>query len=107
SENVELRKWGTVREFDFTPKDHLALGQDLGMIDVERGVKIAGSRSYFLLGAGALLHQAVLRLGQDMMLKRGFTPMTVPVIVREPAMLGTGYFPLGREQSYAMSNEEP
>jgi seryl-tRNA synthetase len=107
SENVELRQWGKVREFDFTPKDHITLGQELGMIDIERGVKLAGSRSYFLLGAGALLHQAVLRLAQDMMIQRGFVPMNVPVIVREPAMLGTGYFPLGREQSYAMSNEDP
>jgi len=68
---------------------------------------LAGSRSYFLLGDGALLHQAVLRLAQDMMMQRGFVPMTVPVLVREPAMVGTGYFPLGREQSYVMSNEEP
>src|SRR6185503_14326485 len=77
------------------------------MIDVERGVKLAGSRSYFLLGDGALLHQAALRLAQDMMIERGFVPMSVPVLVREQAMLGTGYFPLGREQSYEMSNEDP
>ena len=82
-------------------------GQQLGIIDVERGVKLAGSRSYFLLGDGALLHQAVLRLAQDMMIERGFVPMAVPVLVREEAMRGTGYFPLGREQSYAMSNEAP
>jgi len=108
SQNVELRKWGQVRTFDFEPKDHLALGQELGMIDIERGVKLAGSRSYFLTGAGAMLHQAVLRLAFDMMVyEKGYTPMTVPVIVREPAMVGTGYFPLGREQSYAMSNEDP
>lgn len=107
SDNVELRTWGTIRQFDFEPKDHVTLGQELGMIDIPRGVKLAGSRSYFLTGDGALLHQAVLRLAQDMMLQRGFVPMTVPVLVREPAMLGTGYFPLGREQSYAMSNEEP
>lgn len=107
SGNVELRKWGTVRQFDFTPKDHLTLGQDLGMVDVERGVKLSGSRSYFLLGAGAMLHQAVLRFAQDLMMQRGFIPMQVPVLVREPAMKGTGYFPLGREQSYALTNEEP
>src|SRR6185503_14176416 len=77
------------------------------MIDVERGVKLAGSRSYFLLGDGALLHQAALRYALDLMVQRGFEPQTVPVLVREPAMLGTGYFPLGREQSYEMSNEEP
>jgi seryl-tRNA synthetase len=107
TENVEIKRWGTVRQFDFKPKDHITLGSELGIIDADRGVKLAGSRSYFLLGDGTLLHQAVLRLAQDMMIERGFTPMTVPVLVREPAMVGTGYFPLGREQSYVMSNEEP
>src|SRR5688500_10393507 len=107
TENVEVRGWGAVRKFEFQPKDHAALGAQLGLIDIERGVKLAGSRSYFLTGMGALLHQAVLRLAQDMMLERGFLPMTVPVVVREQAMLGTGYFPLGREQSYEMSNEDP
>ena len=107
SENVEVRRWGTVRQFEFEPKDHITLGTQLNLLDEKRGVKLAGSRSYFLLGDGALLHQAVLRLAQDMMIERGFVPMTVPVLVREPAMVGTGYFPLGREQSYAMSNEDP
>jgi len=107
SENVEVRKWGTPRKFDFTPKDHETLGKALGIIDVERGVKLAGSRSYFLLGAGALLHQAVLRFAQDLMVQRGFVPMNVPVMVREPAMKGTGYFPLGREQSYELTTEDP
>ncbi|HYO07691.1 MAG TPA: serine--tRNA ligase [Tepidisphaeraceae bacterium] len=107
SENVEVRKWGSIRQFEFTPKDHITLGQELGIVDFERGVKLAGTRSYFLLGDGALLHQAVLRFAQDLMIQRGFVPMTVPVLVREQAMTGTGYFPLGREQSYAMSDEEP
>ena len=107
TENVEIKKWGTIRQFEFTPKSHIELGEALGMVDFERGVKLAGSRSYFLLGDGALLHQAVLRLAQDMMIERGFVPMSVPVLVREDAMLGTGYFPLGREQAYAMSNEDP
>ena len=107
TENVEVRRWGTVREFEFEPRDHATLGADLGLIDVERGVKLAGSRSYFLTGLGTLLHQAVLRLAQDMMVERGFTPMTVPVLVRGEAMTGTGYFPLGREQAYEMTNEDP
>jgi seryl-tRNA synthetase len=107
SENVEVKRWGEVRKFDFEPKDHITLGQQLGIVDFERGVKLAGSRSYFLIGDGALLHQAVLRLAQDMMIERGFVPMSVPVLVREDAMRGTGYFPLGREQSYEMSNEDP
>jgi seryl-tRNA synthetase len=107
SENVEVRKWGEVRKFDFEPKDHITLGHSLGLVDFERGVKLAGTRSYFLTGLGSLLHHAVLRLALDLMAERGFVPMTVPVLVREPAMVGTGYFPLGREQSYEMSNEEP
>jgi seryl-tRNA synthetase len=107
TENVELRRWGDVRHFEFAPRDHVTLGAELGMIDIERGVKLAGSRSYFLTGMGTLLHQAVLRLAQDMMLERGFVPMTVPVLVREEAMTGTGYFPLGRDQAYAITNEDP
>jgi seryl-tRNA synthetase len=107
TENVEIKKWGDVRHFEFTPKDHATLGTELGLIDIERGVKLSGSRSYFLTGMGTLLHQAVLRLAQDMMIERGFLPMTVPVLVRDEAMTGTGYFPLGKEQAYAMSNEDP
>lgn len=107
TENVEVRRWGTVRTFDFPIKDHAELGAKLGMIDIERGVKLAGSRSYFLTGWGAMLHQAVLRLAVDIMLERGFKLMSVPVLVREGAMVGTGYFPLGREQAYALTNEQP
>ncbi|CAN5361949.1 serine--tRNA ligase [soil metagenome] len=107
SENVEIKKWGEVRKFEFEAKDHVTLGHELGIIDIERGVKLAGSRSYFLVGDGALLQQAVLRLAQDMMLARGFIPLSVPVLVRAEPMTGTGYFPLGREQAYEMSNEDP
>jgi len=94
SENVETKKWGTIRQFEFTPKSHIELGEALGLVDFDRGVKLAGSRSYFLLGDGALLHQAVLRLAQDMMIERGFVPMSVPVLVREDAMTGTGVISL-------------
>lgn len=100
TENVELRRVGEIRKFDFEPKDHVTLGTELGIIDIERGVKLAGSRNYLLKGDGALLHQAVLRLAQDMMIARGFTPMVVPVLVNESVMYGTGYFPGGREQAY-------
>ena len=107
TENVEVKKWGEIRKFDFTPKSHVELGQSLGLVDFERGVKLAGTRSYVLTGAGSMLHQAVLRFALDLMIERGFETQTVPVLVREPAMLGTGYFPLGREQSYEMSNGDP
>ncbi|HUU86035.1 MAG TPA: serine--tRNA ligase [Phycisphaerae bacterium] len=100
TDNVELRKWGEIRQFDFEPKDHVQLGADLGIIDIERGVRLAGSRNYVLCGDGALLHQAVLRMAFDMMVQRGFVPMSVPVLVREEVMYGTGYFPVGRDQAY-------
>ncbi len=100
TENTELRTVGEIRKFDFEPLDHVALGQELGIIDIERGVKLAGARNYILRGDGALLHQAVLRLAQDMMVQRGYVPMTVPVLVKEDVMYGTGYFPTGRDQAY-------
>ncbi len=100
SENIEIKKVGEIRTFDFTPKDHVQLATDLGILDIQRGVKLAGSRNYVLKGLGCLLHQAVLRLAQDMMVQRGFTPMTVPVLVSEQVMAGTGYFPAGRDQAY-------
>jgi seryl-tRNA synthetase len=100
TENVELRRWGEVRKFDFEPKDHVALGEALGIIDIERGVKLAGTRNYTLKGDAVLLHHAVLRLALDTMLARGFTPVQVPVLVREEIMYGTGYFPGGRDQAY-------
>lgn len=106
TQNVELRKVGEVRRFEFEPKDHVALGAELGIIDIERGVKLSGSRNYTLKGDGALLHQAVLRLAQDMMIQRGFVPMVVPVLVKEEVMYGTGYFPTGRDQAYLCERDE-
>ncbi|HAU38775.1 MAG TPA: serine--tRNA ligase [Phycisphaerales bacterium] len=100
TENVELRRVGEVRKFDFTPKDHIELGTALDIIDVDRGVKLAGSRNYVLKGAGALMHQAILRLALDQMVAKGYTLMTVPVLVNESVMEGTGYFPVGRDQAY-------
>ena len=100
TENVEVRREGEVRKFDFEPKDHIQLGEALDIIDVPRGVKLSGSRNYILKGAGTLLHQAVLRLAQDLLVARGWTPLVVPVLVREEVMYGTGYFPLGRDQAY-------
>jgi len=100
SANVELRREGEIPKFDFEPKDHIQLGEALGIIDVARGVKLAGSRNFVLKGAGAMLHQAILRLGMDMMLARGYQPLTVPVLVNDSVMVGTGYFPTGRDEAY-------
>lgn len=100
SGNVEVRRWGEPRKFDFEPKDHVQLGESLGILDIERGVKLAGTRNYLLLDAGSLLHHAVLRLAMDTIISRGFTPVTIPVLVRDEMMYGTGYYPGGEEQAY-------
>jgi seryl-tRNA synthetase len=81
-------------------KDHIALGQSLGILDFQRGVKLAGSRSYVVRGAGAQLYWAVLRFAQDVLARRGYEPFVVPVLVTEDCMVGTGYFPAGRDQAY-------
>jgi seryl-tRNA synthetase len=109
-DNVEIRRWNsssfdTSKPFEvnkgFKPKTHLELVRDLKLVDFERGVKMAGTRHYVLTGWGMRLHQAVLRMAFDYMVnENGFQPMSVPVIVREECMVGTGFFPAGREQAY-------
>ena len=99
-ENVELRRVGKPRTFDFEPRSHQDLGELHGWIDTERGARLAGSRNYLLKGDLVLLESAVLRCAVDLMAARGFTPVTVPTLVRTEAMQGTGYFPGGEEQAY-------
>lgn len=105
-ENVEIRKWGTVPKFSFAAKDHIELGEKLGIFDFERGVKLSGSRSYILKNDGALLEQAILRFAYDRVVQRGFSPHSVPVLVRDEAMVGTGYFPIGRDQAYYIEKDK-
>lgn len=100
TENVEIRRVGEPRAFDFEPQDHVQIGTRLGILSIEHGVKLAGSRNYVLKGDGALLHHAVLRLGLDMMVARGYEALHVPVLVQDRMMVGTGYYPGGEEQAY-------
>lgn len=105
SENVEIRRWGEPRRFEFEPKDHVQLGLDLDLLDFERAAKLAGSRTYFLKGNGALLEMAVLRLALDHIRSKGFTPMLPPLLVRPLAMTGTAYYPGGEEQAYQVERD--
>lgn len=105
TENVEIRKEGEIRQFDFEPKDHLQLGLELGIIDIERGVKLAGARNYFLKGDGALLHWAVLRFAMDLMIGKGFVPLSVPLLMKDEAMRGTGYYPGSEDQTYRVEKD--
>lgn len=106
TENVEVRRWGTLPEFAFTPRSHQELGELLDIVDKERAAKIAGSRTYFLKGDGALLEQAVLRFALDFLTyERGYVPMAPPLLVRDSAMEGTGYFPGGEDQAYRIPED--
>lgn len=106
SDNVELKKWGEIRKFDFTPKNHMQIGQDLNLMDFTHAAKIAGSRTYYLKNDAVMLEMAICRYVLDKLVSKGFTPMTVPVMVKDIAMKGTGYFPLGKEQAYAITEDE-
>ena len=106
TENTELRKESEIRQFDFEPKDHVQLGLALGIIDVERGVKLAGTRNYFLKGDGTLLHWAVLRFAMDHMVGKGYVPLSVPLLMKDEAMRGTGYYPGSEEQTYRMEKDQ-
>ena len=106
TENTEIRKEGQIPQFDFELKDHVQLGLDLGIMDIERGVKLAGTRNYFLKGDGALLHWAVLRLSIDVMVSKGYVPLSVPLLVKDEAMQGTGYYPGSEEQTYRMEKDQ-
>lgn len=104
-DNVELRRAGTPPQFSFPARSHAELGEALGIIDIARGVKIAGSRNYLLMGDGALLEQAVLQLALAHMRARGFELCSVPTLVNRECMEGTGYFPGGEEQAYACERD--
>ena len=106
ADNVVLRAWGEIPQFDFTPRDHVELGERLDIIDIPRAVKLAGSRTYFLKNAGVLLEQAVLQFALHHMVRKGFTPMLVPHLVKDEAMIGTAYFPGGQEQTYRLPEDQ-
>jgi seryl-tRNA synthetase len=97
---------GTPRAFDFEPKDHVDLMTLLGLIEWDAPRRYAGGRSYALTGNGALLELAVVRLAIDTLLDRGLGLVVPPVMVKERALAGTGFFPLGREEAYAITADE-
>ncbi|MFZ6990439.1 serine--tRNA ligase [Curtobacterium sp. RRHDQ66] len=88
---VTIKTVGTKPEFDFEPKDHADLGELLDIIDIPRGVKVSGSRFYFLKGLGARLEIALMSLGLDRAIQHGFTPLITPTLVRPETMAGTGF----------------
>ena len=106
ADNVEIARSGEVRGFDFEPRDHATLGESLDVIDTDRGAKVSGSRFGYLKGRAVLLELALVRFAMDILLEAGFTPMAPPVLVREQALFGTGFFPGDREQVYEVPADD-
>ncbi|MGG3280665.1 serine--tRNA ligase [Paenibacillus solani] len=105
-DNVEIRRVGELPVFDYEFRDHVTLGELHRMLDIPRGVKTAGTRSYYLTGIGAMLHRAVQQLAVDMLVAKGFTLMDVPLTVRTEAMQNTAFFPLGQDQAFQITEQD-
>lgn len=103
---VTLREVGAKPTFDFEPRDHLALGELLDAIDMERGVKVSGSRFYFLKGVGARLELALMTYALDTALDAGFTPLITPTLVKPEVMSGTGFLGAHADEIYYLPNDE-
>jgi len=103
---VTLREVGTLPRFPEAPKDHLDLGEALDIIDMERGVKVSGSRFYFLKGAGALLEMAIVQLGLKAALQQGFTPLIPPTLVKPDVMQGTGFLGEHADEVYHLGADD-
>ena len=100
SDNPEVRKWGEPTQFDFEPKAHWDLGPDLGMIDFDRGVKLAGTRFYLLGGMGARMERALINFMIDTHYQAGFKEWWPPVITNHDSLFGTGQLPKFEEDLY-------
>lgn len=105
-ENVEVRKWGTIPQFNFVPQNQVDLLLKLDMVDFDRGAKISGFRGYVLKNDGALLEFAIWQYAMDVMVKKGFTPMIVPSLVRRDTLVGSGYIPQGEEDLYKTQDND-
>lgn len=103
---VLLREHGTPAQFDFEPRDHAEIGELLDAIDIARGVKVSGSRFYFLKGLGARLEIALMNLGLDTALKHDFTPLITPTLVRPEIMAGTGFLGEHADEVYHLDKDD-
>jgi seryl-tRNA synthetase len=104
--NVEIRKWGAPREFDFEPKDHVDLGESLGILDLERATKITGSRFAILNGAGARLERALINFMLDVHTgEHSYTETLPPFIVNDESLFGTGQLPKFEQDLFKLTDE--
>jgi len=104
--NLEIKTWGTPPEFDFEMLDHVDIGERLGIIDIKRAAKVSGSRFVYLKGQAVMFEFALVQWVLARLAEVGFIPVVPPVLVREMALFGTGFFPGAREQAYAVGVDD-
>ncbi|MBP5252069.1 MAG: serine--tRNA ligase [Treponema sp.] len=106
TENLEVKKVGTPRKFDFQPKDHVALGEELDIIDFERGTKVSGPKFYYLKNEAVFLEQALIMYALNILRKHGFTTFITPDVAKEEILKGIGFNPRGNESNvYSIEDE--
>ncbi len=111
SENVEIFKWGEPTKFDFEPKSHIELAENLDLFDLKRGAKTAGYRGYYVKNEAVSLQIALMMFALEKLIQKGFMPMIPPTLVREFALFGSGYFAGKKfdpkvDEIYKIANEE-
>lgn len=104
--NVEIKKVGTPKKFDFEPKPHWEIGEKLGILDFERGAKVSGSRFLYYVGLGAKLERAVYNFMLDEHEKDGYTEILPPYLVNAASMYGTGQFPKFKEDVFQIQDQD-
>lgn len=103
--NKEIKKWGKIPKFDFIPNTHIELGEKLDLFDLERGAKVSGFRGYFLKNQLAILHFALLFYVFTKLVKKGYTPIIAPAVVKSLALFGSGQFPWSEQDVYKLNDE--
>ncbi len=105
-DSVEFKRWGDLPQHDFSSKDHREIGDALGMIDIERAAKVSGSRFGYLTGRAVTIEFGLVRMALDALEPHGFVPVIPPVLVREQALFGTGFFPDDDQQVYELPRDD-
>ena len=105
-DNEVVKTWGKKPEFDFKPKNHLELGEDLDLLDVKRGARVGGFRGYFLKNEAVLMQMGVMQYALNKLIEKGFSPMIPPIIVKKQALINTGHFPWGEVDVYKTFDDE-
>ena len=107
TENVEIRRWGEIPDFSFVPKDHVELGEHLGIIDFDAGAKTTGTKFYFLRGDAVLLELGLIRYALDIITEHRYQPTITPDLARDRILVGTGFIPRGPEtQIYSVEDSD-